>query len=83
VVALARFLRNLRPRLYDDEVRAAGERVVSQTSAVGLGVGGGSRLLRSPRIVGADVTIFDPTLDPDGTLARRLVALLRSALAAS
>jgi arginase len=41
-----------------------------------------SRLLRSPRIVGADVTIFDPTLDPDGALARRLVALLRSALAA-
>jgi arginase family enzyme len=32
--------------------------------------------------VGADVTIFDPTLDPDGALARRLVALLRSALAA-
>ncbi len=33
-------------------------------------------LLRSPALVGVDLTIFDPTLDPTGELAERLVGLV-------
>lgn len=36
-------------------------------------------LLRSPALLGADLTIYNPTLDPDGSRARRLVAELRTA----
>lgn len=33
-------------------------------------------LAQSPALVGADVTIYNPTLDPDGRYARRIVELL-------
>ncbi|MFI9169371.1 arginase family protein [Streptomyces lincolnensis] len=36
--------------------------------------------VRDERAVGLDVTIFNPRLDPDGSIAARLVACLRSAL---
>ena len=35
--------------------------------------------LASPRVVGMELDIYDPDLDPDGRLAERLVALLESA----
>jgi arginase len=40
-------------------------------------------LLRSPRLIGISVTDYDPDLDGDGALARRLVALLADGLAAA
>jgi arginase len=36
-------------------------------------------LLASPRSVGLDVTVFDPDLDPEGTLAGRLTDILVAA----
>ncbi len=39
-------------------------------------------LLASPLAVGIEVTIFDPELDPDGTLARHLVEMLAGAFPA-
>ncbi|MGX6448620.1 arginase family protein [Patulibacter sp. S7RM1-6] len=33
-------------------------------------------LVRSPELVGMDLTIYNPTLDPDGTFARRIAELL-------
>jgi arginase len=41
------------------------------------------RLLRDPRCAGMDFTIFDPDLDPDGRLARWLVAFLEEPFAAA
>ncbi|MFG1665521.1 arginase family protein [Streptomyces sp. Y7] len=38
--------------------------------------------LADPAAAGLDVTIFNPRLDPDGTIAARLAACLREALAA-
>jgi arginase len=37
-------------------------------------------LAGSPALVGADVTIYNPTLDPDGAYARRIVQLLGDVL---
>jgi arginase len=37
--------------------------------------------LASPRVVGLEVDIYDPDLDPDGHLAERLVAMLEHAFA--
>jgi arginase len=37
--------------------------------------------LASPRVVGLEVDIYDPDLDPDGHLAERLVAMLERAFA--
>lgn len=36
-------------------------------------------LLRSPGLIGMDLTIYNPTLDPDGASARRIVELLAAA----
>lgn len=41
------------------------------------------RLRASARIVGADVTVFDPELDPDGRYARELARTLAEGFAAS
>ncbi len=38
-----------------------------------------SRLLASPKAVGMELTIFDPSLDPDGHLARQLADVLERA----
>jgi len=38
-----------------------------------------ARLLASPKAVGMELTIFDPDLDPDGLLARRLADTVASA----
>lgn len=38
-----------------------------------------ARLLASPKAVGMELTIFDPDLDPDGRLARRLADTVASA----
>lgn len=38
--------------------------------------------LGDPRAVGLDVTIFNPRLDPDGTIATRLAECLRRGLSA-
>ncbi len=38
-------------------------------------------LVRSPRIAGMELTIFDPDLDPEGSLAATLVEHLTNALA--
>lgn len=38
-------------------------------------------LARSPALIGADVTIYNPTLDQDGAYARRIVRLLGDVLA--
>ncbi|HEY4137598.1 MAG TPA: arginase family protein, partial [Casimicrobiaceae bacterium] len=35
--------------------------------------------LASPRVVGMELDIYDPDLDPDGRLAETLVALLQNA----
>lgn len=40
------------------------------------------RALGDPRAVGLDVTIFNPRLDPDGTIATRLAECLRRGLSA-
>lgn len=37
-------------------------------------------LLRSPRCIGLDVTVFDPDLDADGACARTIVSIIRDAL---
>ena len=37
-------------------------------------------LAQSPALVGADVTIYNPTMDPDGHYARRIVTLLAESL---
>jgi arginase len=37
-------------------------------------------LAQSPALVGADVTIYNPTMDPDGHYARRIVTLLAEVL---
>ena len=37
-------------------------------------------LVRHPRALGLDVSIYDPALDPDRSCARRLVSLLESLL---
>ena len=39
-----------------------------------------SRLIADPRCAGMTVTIFDPDLDPDGSLAAWLVTFLRRCL---
>jgi arginase len=39
-----------------------------------------SPLARSPALIGADITIYNPTLDPDGTYAQRIVDLLADVL---
>ena len=39
-------------------------------------------LVRHPKALGMQLTIYDPTLDPDGSSAGRLVALLERALIA-
>lgn len=39
-----------------------------------------SELVRSPRVIGLEFTIFDPDLDRDGTLSRRWVAFFRRVL---
>jgi arginase len=41
-----------------------------------------STLVASPRVVGLQLTEFNPSLDPDGALARQLVALLAQAVSA-
>lgn len=38
-----------------------------------------TELLSSPKAVGLEITIFDPELDPDGALARRLAATIEQA----
>jgi arginase len=40
-------------------------------------------LLASPKAVGLELTIFDPNLDPDGTLARQLADTIEQAFAES
>ncbi|QWP78224.1 arginase family protein [Lysobacter sp. K5869] len=42
-----------------------------------------AQLLASPKAVGLELTIFDPDLDPDGSLARELSAALAGAFADS
>jgi arginase len=37
-------------------------------------------LLKSPKAVGMDITIFNPKLDPDGSIARKLVSCLVAGL---
>jgi arginase len=37
-------------------------------------------VMKSGKVVGMDVTIFNPKLDPDGSLARRLVLTLVAGL---
>ena len=58
---------------------------VDSPGSPGLGHDQLAALLRgfaaSPRCLGLDVTIFDPDLDPDGTLARDLVDMLARGLA--
>jgi arginase len=39
-------------------------------------------LVRSPGLIGMDLTIYNPTLDPDGTYARRIVELLTAVCSA-
>lgn len=39
-----------------------------------------SELVRSPRVIGIEFTIFDPDLDPDGVLSRRWVEFFRRIL---
>jgi arginase len=38
-------------------------------------------LVRHPKALGFELTIYDPGLDPDGACARRLVALLERVFA--
>lgn len=42
-----------------------------------------TRLLESPKAVGMELTIFDPSLDPDGHLARQLAGVIERAFVLS
>jgi arginase len=68
--------------LDDDEMPAVDYRMPGGLSLAELGAVLAAAA-RSPRAIGIEITVFNPRLDPDGTIARKLTACVSSALVAA